>query len=147
MEIRKAEFDEAEMVAELSLQLWENHTTEELTGEFEAVIGSDSSVVYLAMEGNTPKGFAYCGLRNDYVEGTSSSPVGYLEGIYVAADVRKAGVAKMLLTACEKWANERGCKEFASDCALTNDTSLNFHMHMGFTEANRIICFTKTISD
>ena len=28
---------------------------------------------------------------------------------------------------------------------LTNADSLRFHMAMGFTEANRIICFTKEL--
>ena len=35
-----------------------------------------------------PIGFAQCTLRNDYVEGSSSSPVGYLEGIYVKDEYR-----------------------------------------------------------
>ena len=34
---------------------------------------------------------------------------------------------------------------FASDCELDNAGSLQFHIAMGFTEANRIICFTKRI--
>ena len=46
---------------------------------------------------------------------------------------------------CEKWAKEKGCSEFASDCDLDNDVSLAFHINMGFTEVNRIICFTKQI--
>lgn len=38
-----------------------------------------------------------------------------------------------------------GCREFASDCELTNEESLRFHLGTGFTEANRIICFTKPL--
>ena len=34
-------------------------------------------------------GFAQCGLRRDYVEGTDSSPVGYLEGIFIKEEYRK----------------------------------------------------------
>ena len=92
-----------------------------------------------------PVGFAQCGLRSDYVEGTESSPVGYLEGIFVKEQYRKQGYAKKLLAACEGWAKEQGCREFASDCELGNTGSFKFHMAMGFTEANRIICFTKRI--
>lgn len=79
------------------------------------------------------------------MEGTDSSPVGYLEGIFVKQEYRKQGYAKELLKMCEAWAKEKGCTEFASDCELDNDTSLRFHMSMGFTEANRIICFTKQL--
>ena len=90
-------------------------------------------------------GFAQCQLRQDYVEGTESSPVGYLEGVFVEESHRNSGYARSLLAACEQWAREQGCSEFASDCELTNTQSLAFHLHCGFREANRIICFTKKL--
>ena len=80
-----------------------------------------------------------------YVEGTHSSPVGYLEGIFIKAEYRNHGFAKELLKECEKWAKEKGCTEFASDCELDNDDSFRFHRAMEFEEANRIICFKKDI--
>ena len=86
-----------------------------------------------------------CGLRHDYVEGTDSSPVGYLEGIFVMEKYRKRGIAKELLKNCQKWAQEQGCGEFASDCEIMNEDSLRFHLHVGFEEVNRIICFTKKL--
>ena len=102
----------------------------------------DEAAFFLA-EGGT--GFAQCQLRHDYVEGTDSSPVGYLEGIFVEESHRHRGLAKKLLTACEEWAREQGCREFASDCELDNTGSLAFHLSMGFAEANRIICLTKKL--
>jgi len=30
---------------------------------------------------------------------------------------------------------------------LDNEESLKFHLKMGFAEANRIICFTKSLTD
>jgi len=79
------------------------------------------------------------------VEGTDSSPVGYLEGIFVEEAYRNKGHAKELLKQCEIWAKDMGCTEFASDCELTNTGSLAFHLKMGFEEANRVICFTKKL--
>lgn len=90
-------------------------------------------------------GFAQCQLRHDYVEGTESRPVGYLEGIYVVEEFRKQGLAKELLKTCEDWARKQGCHEFASDCELDNQESYKFHMNVGFEEANRVICFTKQL--
>ena len=101
---------------------------------------------FLARAGELAVGFAQCALRHDYVEGTCSSPVGYLEGIYVAPACRHRGFARALLRACENWAEEMGCTEFASDCELTNSDSYAFHKSMGFAEANRIICFTKKLT-
>ena len=77
----------------------------------------------------------------------SSSPVGYLEGIFVLDEYKKRGYAKELLGECQNWAKDQGCLEFASDCELNNEDSLKFHLKMGFAEANRIICFTKRLTD
>ena len=90
-------------------------------------------------------GAAVCSLRHDYVESCESSPVGYLEGISVKEAYRRQGIAKSLLEECEQWAREKGCREFASDCELTNTDSLRFHLSIGFHEANRIICFSKKL--
>ena len=81
------------------------------------------------------------------VEGTDSSPVGYLEGIFVLEEYKKRGYAKELLGECQNWAKDQGCFEFASDCELDNEDGLKFHLKMGFAEANRIICFTKRLTD
>ena len=54
-------------------------------------------------------------------------------------------IAKNLCTKCEEWAKNKGCKEFASDCTLTNTDSIRFHLNIGFQEANRIIHFKKTL--
>ena len=102
-------------------------------------------MVFLAREDGADVGFAQCGLRRDYVEGTHTSPVGYLEGVFVQEEYRGRGVATALLRACEAWAGEKGCAEFASDCGLDNAASAVFHLRAGFAEAGRIICFTKRL--
>lgn len=129
-------------VAWLAAQLF--HCTEdELTGEFDALIPSEECAVFLLALEDRPAGFAQCQLRHDYVEGTESSPVGYLEGIFILPEYRHQGHARALLDRCEQWAREKGCTEFASDCELGNKASLAFHLRMGFSEVNRIICFAK----
>ena len=147
MTIRKATVEDVEKVASLAIQVWTSHTIEELAQEFSDYIIKESSMVFLAMEDECTVGFAQCGLRHDYVEGTASSPVGYLEGIFVVEDYRKRGLAKNMLEVCQAWAKEQGCTEFASDCELNNEDSLKIHLKMGFEEANRIICFTKKLTD
>lgn len=144
MKIVKAEVKDAPEVARLSLLLWPEHDKEEMEQEYRELIKKDDAAVFLAQEGETV-GFAQCQLRRDYVEGTESSPVGYLEGIFVTESCRNRGYARALLAACQDWARARGCTEFASDCELTNSESLAFHLRMGFLEANRIICFTKRL--
>jgi len=143
--IRKAESKDLYILSELACQLWPDHTVEEMRLEFAEIITKNDAAFFLAYADETAVGFAQCQLRYDYVEGTDSSPVGYLEGIYVADGYRQQGFARELLAACESWAKTKGCTEFASDCELENTQSLEFHLNVGFEEANRIICFTKKL--
>ena len=144
MKIKQATMSDLSSVAELSAELWPEHTAKELLEELREM-DEENSTLFLAVEDEAPAGFAQCQLRYDYVEGTEHSPVGYLEGIYVREGHRGQGFAKALLAACENWAKEKGCTEFASDCELDNTGSLAFHLSVGFEEANRIICFTKKL--
>ena len=145
MKIEKAQQRHLDAVTNLAMKLWPAHDYEELRQEMGETLSQPDAAFFLAFDGETPVGFAQCQLRRDYVEGTESSPVGYLEGIFVAEDYRRQGIARTLLRACENWSKKQGCTEFASDCELTNTESLMFHLKLGFLEANRIICFTKKL--
>lgn len=144
MKIIRAEGETLAQAALLADELFPGHAPGELLAEWEKLPRTECAVFFAAEEGS-PIGFAQCQLRSDYVEGTGTSPVGYLEGIYVRPGSRRKGVARALLSACEEWAREQGCTEFASDCELENENSVAFHLASGFTEANRIICFTKRL--
>lgn len=144
-QIQRAEISDLAALAALGARLWPHHTEAELEADFaEAMAGG--AAYFLALAGGVPAGFAQCQLRRDYVEGTDSSPVGYLEGIFVAEEYRGRGGARQLLAACETWARDQGCTEFASDCELDNAQSIRFHLGVGFREANRIVCFAKKLS-
>ena len=140
IEYRKATNADSEAIALLAVQMWASHTVEDLSNVFSSLMESDNNALFLLIINGTIEG-----LRHDYVEGTNSSPVGYLEGIFVQEEYRKQGYAKQLLNYCEKWAKKKGCSEFASDCELDNEISRQFHINLGFDGANRIICFSKKI--
>ncbi|MBP3569374.1 MAG: GNAT family N-acetyltransferase [Lachnospiraceae bacterium] len=145
LNIYKAEEKDALVAATLAIQMWEDNDLEDLANEFVEIIRSPEGVIFLGEIDGKNIGFSQCQLRHDYVEGTETSPVGYLEGIFIEEKYRKKGYAKQLLAACENWALEQGCTEFASDCELDNTESLKFHLSLGFEEANRVICFTKSL--
>lgn len=92
-------------------------------------------------------GFAEVAIRTDYVNGTESSPVAFLEGIYVSPAARRQGVARRLVDAVEAWALGRGCRELASDALLDNDESHAMHRALGFAETERVVYFRKPIAD
>lgn len=134
-----------EKIARLACELWPHHTFDEMCDEIKDIIASENDMIFTLYCYKEMVGFAHCSIRNDYVEGTGSSPVGYLEDVYVKEEWRNLGFATELVTCCQNWAKSKGCKEFASDCELDNINSFNFHIAMGFEEANRVICFRKEL--
>lgn len=89
--------------------------------------------------------FAEVGTR-PYAEGCDSSPVAYLEGIWVDPGFRRSGLGAALVRHAERWALARGLTELASDADIHNQASLEFHVAAGFEEVERIVCFRRTLS-
>ncbi len=145
MTIRKASCSDQDIraAAWLALLLWPHSTLLEMETDMEGFLQQEEAAIFLAEEDGAAVGFAQVGLRHDYVEGADYSPTGYLEGIYVMEAYRNKGFARELLATCEDWARDMNCRQFASDCELSNSGSLVFHLKNGFREANRIICFLK----
>jgi aminoglycoside 6'-N-acetyltransferase I len=89
-------------------------------------------------------GFAEVSLR-EWAEGCQSSPVGYLEGWYVADHARRQGIGRALLAASEDWVRSRGCREMGSDTDLGNTISESAHQRLGFQVAAHLIAFRKDL--
>ena len=111
---------------------------------FAAVVDPDEPLLrgVLVYEDGEPAGYVY--LTFCYSAEVGGRCV-FIEEIFLKEAFRGRGLARELVQLCEKWARERGCGEFASDCELSNTESLLFHLKLGFLEANRIICFTKKL--
>jgi len=84
-------------------------------------------------------------IRTEYVNGTTTSPVLYIEAIYVMEEYRNLGIGRKLIKHAEEYAKIRGIKEIASDCLINNHVSKLFHKSCGFVEKERVICFVKEI--
>ena len=130
--------------AELCVALWpDGHTTDSFIRE-----RCDGGLAneFLFILNNEPVAFISLSIRHDYVEGTDSSPVGYIEGIYVKPEHRKHGIARQLVEFGKRWSAEKGCSEYASDCLIENEDSRKFHNKVGFKEANVCVHFTMSIN-
>lgn len=90
-------------------------------------------------------GFAEVSIRA-YAEGCDTDGVGYLEGWYVDPGVRRRGVGRALVGAAERWAQSRGCREFASDAEADNDASALAHRALGFKDVGLVRCFRKSLA-
>lgn len=90
-------------------------------------------------------GFIEASIRSDYVNGTQSSPVAFLDGIYVLPAHRRSGVARSLFAAVSGWAVDQGVHEIASDAAIDNTLSHQVHQALGFVETERVVYFRQVL--
>jgi aminoglycoside 6'-N-acetyltransferase I len=90
-------------------------------------------------------GLAEASIRTEYVNGASSSPVAYLEGLYVRPGFRERGIARVLVQAVSEWALSNGCSELASDTQPGNLVSQAAHARLGFVETERAVFFSKLL--
>jgi len=128
---------------ELRLALWPDCERDESSREISDIIESETLTAYLAFDENgTAVGFMELSMR-DYVDGCSTSPVGYIEGIYVRPDHRHQRIGTKLIEAAEAWARAKGLAELGSDTHIQNSSSIEFHAANGFHETDRIVVFVK----
>ena len=128
----------------LRAELWPNAATTTSLAEMERMLADDWCCLIARSEAGAPVGFIETGLRRDYVEGCETSPVAFIEGIYVRPGWRRHGVARALVAGVEAWARGR-VTELASDAALDNTRSHRFHEAVGFAETRRVVYFRKVL--
>lgn len=107
--------------------------------------GADAPVGFLAFEGGEAVGFVEASLRRDHVNGCETSPVAFVEGLYVAPAHRRCGMAAALVAAVAEWARTAGVGELASDALLANAAAHAVHRALGFRETERVVFFRKPL--
>jgi len=127
----------------LRIALWPD-SAGDFEREVSEILNTDHLASFVAEQDGVLVGFAEVSLRA-YAEGCESSPVGYLEGWYVAPTHRNTGVGRRLVEAAEDWARAKGCSEMASDTELHNTQSQQAHARLDYQEVERMVCFRKTL--
>ena len=88
--------DEATLTA-MRLALWPHEDATELAAETPRMLRRTDYAVFGARDNaGAWIGFVEVGAR-DVAEGCTTSPVGYIEGLWVSAGVRRRGVARILV--------------------------------------------------
>ncbi|MGV8833901.1 MAG: aminoglycoside 6'-N-acetyltransferase [Devosia sp.] len=133
--------------AALRQALWPDTAPEEHQAEIAAQVARPHDTINLVARqaDGTAVGFAEASIRHDHVNGCDTSPVAFLEGIYVEPEHRRIGTARMLVAAVEDWARAQGCSEFASDADIDNTDSHRMHAALGFEETQRAVYFRKAL--
>ncbi len=129
--------------------LWPDATREEHLEEMQAFLAAPERYgQFLCLDGEgEPVGLVEVSLRHDYVNGTESSPVGFVEGLYVRPEHRRRRHGAALMAAAEAWARAKGCRELASDAELHNTVSHRLHRALGFDETERVVYFRKPLAE
>jgi aminoglycoside 6'-N-acetyltransferase I len=128
--------------------LWPDCPREEHLSEMSAMIADPQRygqfVAYSASR--EAVGLLEASVRHDYVNGTESSPVAFVEGLYVVPQARRKGIAASLVARACEWAQGAGCRELASDAVLENSISHVVHRALGFEETERVVFFRRKLA-
>lgn len=147
-EIVRADASHVERWALLRQGLWPEQLLAEHREEVLATLrmGSSDFVAFLALDAaGMAMGLAEAAIRHDYVNGCDTSPVAFLEGIFVDPVARRSGCAQALVETVIQWGRDRGCTELASDADIANHDSHAFHQAVGFAETERVVYFRQPI--
>jgi aminoglycoside 6'-N-acetyltransferase I len=130
--------DELGAVHEMMRALWPDFDGEMTPGEQVMVFEQPAS------DGGGLGGFVSFSMRLRG-EACDTSPVPYLEGWWVAPELRSKGVGRELVVAVERWAKMCGFKELGSDADTVNALGIAAHKALGFEERARMVFFRKKL--
>jgi len=142
VKVTKKDFSEW---VKLGCEFWNKHSEENIRKDFKRMLTSKREVSFLCRNDNKLVGFINIAIRVDYVEGSKTSPVGYLEGIYVRKAYRNQGIARKLMVEAEKWFKIKKVSEIGSDVEIKNIASQKFHKSLGFKRGETLIHYLKKI--
>lgn len=109
--------------------------------EMEKIISSNEWYCYfLKDKNNTILGLVELSSRN-IVDGCLSSPVAYLEGLYLKPAYQGKGNGREVIAMILEWCRDRGFSELATDTEITNTNAQNFYQAVGFQETYRVVEF------
>jgi aminoglycoside 6'-N-acetyltransferase I len=131
--------DEA-AITRMRQSLWPHEDQAGIAGETGPMLARDDYAVFAADDRGHLVGFIEVG-RRDVAESATTSPVGYVEGVWVEAAHRRRGVARALFEAAKQWSRDQGFRELGSDAELENVASHAVHAKLGFSETERLVTF------
>ena len=146
IEVRVATAKDIDVWVKLRLKLWPHPSVEEHQKEVPEELANPERECFLAFDGDKAIGFAELSLRS-VVDGCYSSPVAYLEGLYVEPEYQGQGVGRKLVESGGQWGLTKGCSEMGSDAEVENQRSIDVHLKLGFEEVDRVVQFKKDLNN
>jgi aminoglycoside 6'-N-acetyltransferase I len=132
--------------AEMRVRLWPESSVAEHTKDIAEILGSKDYWGFLAETSKgAPVGFAEVAIRA-YANGCETRPVAFLEGVWVAPELRCQRVGARLVQHVEEFVKRRGFREIGSDALADNDVGIASHRGWGFAETERVVYFRKDLT-
>ena len=131
--------------ATLRVALWPGGSVADHVADLHTMLSDDRFAAFVAVHDGRLVGFAEASIRHDHVNGCDTTPVTFLEGIYVAPPHRRTGIASALTTVVADWGRAAGCGELATDSDLAHADAHAFHRGAGFTETERVVFFRRAL--
>jgi aminoglycoside 6'-N-acetyltransferase I len=143
--VRRCQVGDFAEWARLRHALWPDGSASEHAVEIAAGLPDGSLRGYLALSGEGGAiGFAEISIRR-YANGSTQSPVPFLEGIWIAAEHRRHGVGRLLIDRISADCADEGFIELCSDAEINNLASHHAHESWGFAETERVVYFRKPV--
>jgi aminoglycoside 6'-N-acetyltransferase I len=93
---------------------------------------------FIEREDGERTGLVELSLRN-IVDGCLSSPVPYIEGLYIIESDRNKGIGEQVIEIIKNWSRERGYTELATDAELSNSRAQRFYERLGFETVDQVV--------
>ena len=129
------------MREEVYISLDDEFHEKEMKQVFES---SDWFCYFLMDENSTTLGLAELSSRN-IVDGCLSTPVAYLEGLYLKEEYRGMGLGREAIEIIKTWSRGQGFTELGMDTELTNLKAQKFFKAVGLQETYKIVQFRTNI--
>jgi aminoglycoside 6'-N-acetyltransferase I len=127
--------------------LWPGDSPFELACGIKAILAAEDAWGFIAetIEGR-PAAFAELSIRKQ-ANGCQSTPVPFLEAIFVRPEFRLQGAGARLIAHIEAFVISRGFLELGSDALIDNHGSHAAHRGWGFHETERVVYFRKVLGN
>ena len=129
-EIRRADADDADAVADLAVGLAQSFTFSRLAflRSYPALLAADDACLVLAVDGQERLGYL---LGFEHLTFYANGPVAWVEEVFVRRQDRGCGAGRALMSAFEQWAATRGC----ALVALATRRAAPFYRALGYEES------------
>jgi len=142
VKIRKATEKDAKKIADLACQMGHSMTEAEAKERVTSIDRQkDYNLLFVAEEDSNILGFVSVYITDEILNG----PQARIGGLVVDSNARGKGVGRILMTAAEDWAKEKGSQTMKLSSSMERVEAHKFYEKIGYTKSKEQAAFKKTL--